>query len=120
MKLIIAGSRYVNVTSEQISCALRGWLHLEPYEITEVVSGGARGVDKSGEQWAEDNSRPYRVFPADWDTHGRAAGPIRNQEMADYADIALVFWDGRSRGTLSMISEMAQRRKLSAVIGVAP
>lgn len=44
------------------------------------------------------------TFPADWNKHGRAAGPIRNEEMAQYADALIAFWDGKSRGTKSMIS----------------
>jgi hypothetical protein len=46
------------------------------------------------------------VFPADWETHGRAAGPIRNQAMLDEGKpyLVIAFWDGKSKGTLDMIS----------------
>lgn len=70
----------------------------------EIVSGAARGADELGERFAEDWSAPVKRFPADWDKHGKAAGPIRNNQMAEYADILVAFWDGKSRGTSHMIN----------------
>lgn len=80
-----------------------------PWAVTEVVSGGARGADAFGEEWARDRRVPVRVFPADWNRHGRAAGPIRNREMAEYADALVAVWDGESRGTKNMIEEATKR-----------
>ena len=58
----------------------------------EVVSGGcATGVDPRGERWARLKGSTVTVFGADWTRHGKAAGPIRNKQMARYADAALVF-----------------------------
>jgi hypothetical protein len=71
--------------------------------IDEVVSGGARGADRLGEEWAAKENIPLRRFPAEWDRHGKAAGYIRNAEMAEYADKLVAFWDGESRGTKHMI-----------------
>ena len=73
------------------------------WEITEVVSGGARGVDKLGEIWAVKNDIPIRLFPANWKEHGRSAGYIRNKEMANYADALIALWDGKSAGTRHMV-----------------
>lgn len=69
----------------------------------EIVSGGAQGADFLGERFASRYSLDLMPFPADWVTHGKAAGPIRNNEMADYADILIAFWDGESKGTKHMI-----------------
>ena len=80
--------------------------------ITEVVCGGARGGDTIGRQWAEDRGIPVKMFPADWKTHGRAAGPIRNQQMADYAEALIALPGGR--GTADMI-ERAQKRGLRVI-----
>lgn len=77
-----------------------------PFEITEIVSGGARGPDKHGELIAKVNNIPLRVFPADWDTHGKAAGHIRNSEMGVYADALIAVWDGKSKGTAHMVRYM--------------
>ena len=71
-------------------------------DVDEIVSGGARGADKLGEIWAG-NDTPVTPFPADWDLHGKAAGYIRNKEMAEYADVLVAFWDGKSKGTKHMI-----------------
>ena len=110
MRTIIAGSRnifdYDLLLNAIDNC---GW------EITEVVSGTAQGVDKLGEQWARKNNIKLRRFPANWNKHGRAAGPIRNKEMASYAEALIALWDGNSRGTERMIKE-AERCGLKVII----
>lgn len=90
---------------------MRSAIELSNYQITEVVSGTARGVDKLGETWAESAGIPVRRFPANWRKFGRAAGGFRNSEMADYADAAVILWDGESSGTLDMIDKMRRREK---------
>ena len=106
MKVIIAGSR--NIATPD---ALRDALADSGFDVSEVVSGGARGVDQLGEWWAAHEGLPVKVFKADWKKHGRAAGPIRNRQMAEYADALLAIWDGESPGTKNMIEE-AQKRGL--------
>ena len=98
MKTIIAGGR--NVTEADI---LESALDELPWQISEVVSGGAKGVDQMGEEWAERNRIPVKLFKADWKTYGRAAGPKRNEQMADYGEALLAIWDGKSKGTANMI-----------------
>ncbi len=68
-----------------------------------VVSGAARGADQLGEWYAHERGYKVERYPADWKTYGKAAGPIRNEKMADNADALIVFWDGESRGTRNMI-----------------
>lgn len=68
-----------------------------------IVSGTARGADFLGEVYAKKNGFRVERYPANWDTDGKAAGPIRNAQMADVADALIAFWDGRSRGTRNMI-----------------
>lgn len=123
MKLIIAGSRSVRPTPEQISNEIRliekPWsgTRVDPYEdIAEVVSGTANGADLAGEAWAAECSIPLRRFPADWDKHGKVAGKLRNREMADYADALLAFWDGMSSGTADMVCRMVARGKPVKVV----
>jgi len=77
-----------------------------------IVSGGAKGADALGERFAKEHNLRIEVHPADWNKHGKAAGPIRNAEMADVADALIAFWDGESRGTKSMI-ELARLKGLS-------
>jgi len=78
-------------------------VELNKIPITEVVSGGATGIDKEGEDYAYAHGIPVKRFPADWDKHGKAAGPIRNRDMAKYADAVALFAGGI--GTNSMRKE---------------
>ncbi len=100
MKLIISGGRDFSPTLED-----KVYLHdkLSEFYVTEVVCGGCRGADKFGKDMAEFLRIPVRIFNADWNKHGKAAGPIRNRQMAEYADALLTF-DG-CRGTSNMIKE---------------
>ena len=71
--------------------------------LPSVIGGGAPGADDLGKQWAERHDLFYAEYPADWSQYGKAAGPIRNEEMAQAADGLIAFWDGESRGTKNMI-----------------
>lgn len=79
--------------------------------ITMIVSGRARGPDKLGEMWAVENGIHIAQFPAQWDLHGKAAGPIRNQEMGEFADAAIIMWDGESSGAKHMSKVMLKLKK---------
>lgn len=108
MKVIIAGSRDVKdymLVARTVEES--GWKD----KITEVVSGCATGVDTLGEQWARANNIPIKEMPANWNQYGNSAGPMRNRQMAEYADAAIVIWDGKSRGTRNMIENMIRRKK---------
>lgn len=79
--------------------------------ISELVCGMCEGIDMSAYEWAAHLKLPVKEFPADWDKYGRAAGPIRNAQMAEYADIVVAIWDGKSKGTSSIIREMKKLNK---------
>jgi YspA, cpYpsA-related SLOG family len=98
MKTIIAGGRDYNLSENQYS-------QLELLPITEVISGGAMGVDNCAEEWARSKRLNLTIYEADWKKHGRAAGPIRNEEMAKYAEACVLFPGGK--GT----ADMAARAK---------
>lgn len=101
LKTIIAGSRSItdkSILDEVIEQQV-------DWEISEVVSGGCRGMDTLGEEWADEHDIECTVFEADWDEHGNAAGPIRNGEMAEYADALIAIRDGDSTGTIDMLSK---------------
>lgn len=115
MKTIIAGGRNFNdyrLLKEKLD------YYRKDHIITEVVSGCASGADNLGMLYATDNNIPIAKFPADWDKHGRAAGPIRNRQMAKYADALIAVWDGNSRGTKNMIDEMNKLKKPVFIIWV--
>jgi|SRR6185295_4361602 len=99
MRTIIAGSRTITdpkVIEEAVAAS--GFI------ITEVVCGGAAGVDTLGKDWAVLRGIPVKMFPADWEAHGKAAGPIRNAEMAAYAEQAICIFDAQAenKGTNNM------------------
>lgn len=106
MKVIIAGSRNI----DDYSLVVRT-IQNSGYDITEVVSGTAVGPDRLGEQWARANNIPIKEMPADWIRFGNSAGPQRNRAMAEYADAAIIIWDGQSKGTRNMIENMIRRQK---------
>lgn len=101
-KVIVAGGREFNdyiLLEEKLDKILSKRL-----PDVEIVSGTARGADKLGESYAHKNKLHIKQFPADWNKYGKAAGPRRNKQMAEYADACIVFWDGKSKGTKSMIN----------------
>lgn len=106
MKVIVAGSRTID-SYDDVATAISE----SGFDIDEIVSGSANGVDKAGEAFAFKYWKRIKRFPADWKAHGKAAGPIRNRQMAEYADAAVVVWDGQSRGSKNMIAEMQRLGK---------
>lgn len=113
MKVIIAGCRNWVASLNAVSEAVEN----SAFEITQLVSGKAPGIDTSGEIWARSEGIPIKNFSADWSKFGRSAGPLRNLEMGRYADALIAFWDGKSRGTINMINVM---RKLGKPYFVVP
>lgn len=103
MKLIIAGTRTLNFGAANIRKVIDQQLIPPP---TEIVSGCASGIDSDGISFGIVNNLKITRFKPDWDTYGKAAGPIRNRQMAEYADALLLIWDGKSRGSMSMKQEM--------------
>jgi len=114
MVTVIAGSRGIS-DYEVLKCAVAN----SGFDITEVVQGGARGVDLMAARWAYEHGVPMREFAADWNTYGRAAGMIRNEIMAQYASMGdgglIAVWDGGSPGTRNMIDQ-AERYGLQVYV----
>lgn len=96
MKVIICGSRYLK-DFDVVANAVRA----SGFAIHEVVSGGAAGADRLGEEWAVKAELPggFKVFLPRWNAQGPKAGPLRNQEMVDYADAVIAIPCPKSRGT---------------------
>lgn len=119
MKVIIAGSRDFQ-DYEFLRDSLAFFFDLKEVDPKDliIISGGARGADALGERFAKELNIPVEVFPADWDLHGKAAGPIRNQQMAEYADYLIAFRKNESKGTTNMINCMKKLNKPSMVFEV--
>jgi hypothetical protein len=108
MKVIIAGGR--NFNDYEKLCSYCDYL-LQNKDDIEIVSGTAKGADKLGERYANERGYPIKRFPADWGTFGNRAGYLRNEEMAEYGDALIAFWDGESKGTQHMI-RIASKKSL--------
>lgn len=106
MKVVVAGSRNI-LDYASVARAIEA----SKFQITEVVSGTANGVDRLDERWARANGVDIKEMPANWAQHGKTAGPIRNRQMAEYCDAAVIVWDGKSRGALNMIQQMKKTGK---------
>ena len=90
MKLAIIGSRNLVVKN------LEDYI---PENVTEIVSGGARGIDSCAREYAERVGIKLTEFLPDYSKYERAAPLKRNEQIAEYADEVLAFWDKKSRGT---------------------
>ena len=106
MKIAVAGSRSI----------LK--IDLAPYvsEGDEIVSGGARGVDSLAAAYAKAHNLKLVEFLPDYARYGRGAPIKRNYEIVDYADRVVVFWDGQSKGTLSVIKYAEKTGKPCEVV----
>ena len=93
MKIAIIGSR--NITRVDIDKYIEG--------CSEIVSGGAKGIDTCAAEYAKVSGVRLTVFLPEYERYGRAAPIVRNKQIVDYADKIVAFWDGSSKGTLSVI-----------------
>lgn len=127
MKTIIAGSRDAGPDRAYIGIGFCwGMMVKAGMQVTEIVSGGARGPDSFGESIGADYGVPVKLMKADWDNltapgavvkvhngkrYNAKAGTDRNSAMAAYADALIAIWDGKSSGTRDMIEKMKKLGK---------
>lgn len=115
-RVIIAGGRtFDNYRMVQEHCAYYLQEKRKTHKVI-IVSGHATGADALGERFAAENNLDCELYPADWKSHGRAAGPIRNKKMAEVADALIAFWDGESKGTANMIKLAKEHGLKTAVV----
>ena len=100
MKLLIAGSR--SITEFDLTPHI-------PADVDLIITGGAKGVDALGEQYAREHGIPTVTVKPIYEKYGRAAPLRREEEMVDMADAVLVVWDGVSRGSRHT-AEYARKR----------
>ncbi len=102
MKVAIVGSRSLKVSN------LEDYI---PAECTEIVSGGARGIDTCARFFAKEKNLILTEFLPDYDAFGKGAPLKRNLQIIEYADLILIFWDGVSRGTKFVIEHAKKEGK---------
>jgi hypothetical protein len=110
-RVIVAGSRgicdqnHYEFVREKLDLILRNKLP----QVLIINGGCSDSPDWLASLYTLERGLSMKVYLADWDKHGKAAGPIRNREMAENADALVAFWDGGSPGTKNMIEEAEKR-----------
>lgn len=115
IRIVVAGCRDYNnyeEAKEYIDLCIE---KIEGNKEIIFLSGGCSGADLLGERYAIEKGYRIEKHPAQWEKYGRAAGPKRNEEMANVCDFVICFWDGKSKGTKSMI-KFAQKYEKSIMI----
>ena len=95
MRVAVIGSR--NLTVDNLSKFL-------PVNTTEIVSGGARGIDTCARRFAVENSIPLVEFLPKYEIYGKRAPLVRNTQIVEYADMVVAFWNGKSKGTMFTVN----------------
>lgn len=114
-KIVIAGSRDLE-DKELVFSGINRALNLMKTWPTEVFSGKCpTGADKFGELWAHEHNIFIKPFPAAWKTMGKAAGPIRNAQMAMFCDKGIVFINNDSKGSVGMAALLQRHQKPNVV-----
>ena len=110
MKLLIAGSRSIKDFD---------FTPYIPEDVTEIISGGADGIDTLAEKYADKHKLSKHILRPEYSKYGKAAPILRNHVMVDLADAVLIIWDGRSRGTLSTINYAKEKDKELTLINIS-
>ena len=100
MKLAIIGSRGLQI---------KDFTRYLPKNVTEIISGGAKGIDTCAREYAIANGLKLTEFLPEYSKYGRAAPLKRNLQIIDYADAVIAFWDGTSKGTEYVINQCKSR-----------
>lgn len=112
-RVIIAGTRHF----DDYSFLEKKCDHfLQNVENIEIVCGECQGPDLLGKKYAKARGFGVKSFYPDWKEHGKKAGILRNQAMGDYANYAILFWDGVSLGTANMVWEASRRFLVTKII----
>ncbi|MEE1060468.1 MAG: hypothetical protein UH080_01425 [Ruminococcus sp.] len=102
MKVAVIGSRSLTVNN------LEDYL---PENITEIVSGGAKGIDTCAKIYANNNNLKLTEILPEYKLYGKAAPIKRNDKIIKYCDTIIAFWDGKSKGTKYVIQKCQQEKK---------
>ncbi|MFI3165150.1 MAG: hypothetical protein R3Y45_02625 [Bacillota bacterium] len=102
MKLAVVGSRSIEKYNlvDKIVC-----------NVSEIITGGACGIDEVAKKYAVDNNIPLVEFLPEYNKYRRNAPLIRNSRIVDYADKVLIIWDGKSKGTQYVINKCIEKCK---------
>jgi hypothetical protein len=112
--LLVCGGR--DFSDKQVAVKWIGRIH-KMHEVGQVIHGAAKGADSIAEEVAKFMGIAVREFPADWNAHGKAAGPIRNKQMLDEGKPDMVLALPGGRGTENMITQTRERGIAVLIVG---
>lgn len=115
MRLMVCGSRNI-IDVEWIFQQINICVSENNFKDIILVEGEARGVDTIARTWADRHGYEVLKYPADWKTHGKSAGFIRNEVMVKACDFCLALWDGESHGTRDSIDHCKRYGKPYKVV----
>jgi len=119
MNLIIAGGRNFTdygLLEKEVLLFLKS--HKKKNEKVSIISGRAKGADTLGERFADKYGIEKILKPANWEKYGKAAGHIRNSEMAEISTHCIVFWNGSSFGSKNMIETATKKGLKLKVVNI--
>ncbi len=111
MKIAIIGSRGLQIDLDR---------YLTADLVSEVITGGAQGVDNCAIQWAKKHAIPLTVLRPDYNSFGRSAPLLRDKTIIDRCGSVYAFWDGVSRGTAFSLNYAAQQHKSINIVLFGP
>ena len=109
--VVIAGCRDYSNYEEAKAFIVSCLAEYEGNDPITILSGGCRGADLLGERFANEHAFPIKRYLPEWKKYGKAAGPMRNKQMVDACHKVICFWDGKSKGTESLIQYAKKREK---------
>ncbi len=110
-RIIIAGNRHYSDYDEAKRFVEKCLKQIGEADTVIVMSGACRGADRLGELMAREKGWKCELYPAEWEKYGKSAGPRRNKVMVELCDAVICFWDGKSKGTASLIRFAKESKK---------
>jgi hypothetical protein len=116
MKIAIVGSRNPGISYSKFEELLLAEINLA--DVTEIVSGGAKGIDTFAKLFAGKHHIPLMEFLPKYGVYGKYATLRRNTEIVREANVVVAFPTADSKGTLHSISEAKRLHKQLIVIEI--
>ncbi len=123
MKIAIIGSRTFSDYNKLKETIYKYFSHIGEshhenriLHFTEIISGGAGGADKNAERFSKEHNIPIIIIRPDYNTYGKQAPLIRNEEIVKGADCIICFWDKESRGSRNALNHAKNHNKDTIII----
>jgi hypothetical protein len=116
MKLAIVGSRNMGISYSKFEELLLAEINIS--EVTQIVSGGAKGIDTFAKLFAGKHHVPLMEFLPKYGAYGKYATLRRNTEIVREANVVVAFPTADSKGTLHSMSEAKRLGKRLIIVKI--